>query len=172
MPTVRVRAPWVRAHPWFAPIPWLALAIATFALPGVARAQSDYGVVVPPPPDGSVELGSAEVPRIRVVPITTELEYPWGMAFRRNGDILVTERDAGRLRIIRDGRLLEADVPGVPAVYSERWRAGLMDVALHPDDDALVYLSYTKPIVWEGLDGLFTVALARGRLVDDRLTDV
>jgi glucose/arabinose dehydrogenase len=172
MPTARVRAPWVRAHPWFAPTPWLALAIATFALPGAARAQSDYGVVVPPPPDGPVELGSAEVPRIRVVPITTALEYPWGMAFRRNGDILVTERDAGRLRIIRDGRLLEADIPGVPAVYSERWRAGLMDVALHPDDDALVYLSYTKPIVWEGLDGLFTVALARGRLVDDRLTDV
>ena len=73
MPTARVRAPWVRAHRWFAPTPWLALAIATFALPGSARAQSDYGVVVPPPPAGPVELGSAEVPRIRVVPITTEL---------------------------------------------------------------------------------------------------
>jgi len=146
--------------------------VAFTASVGPASAQSNYGIVVPPPPTEPVLLASAEVPNLRVVPLVTGLENPWGMAFRANGDILVTERDSGKLRVIRDGRLLERDIPGVPEVYSGRWRAGLMDVALHPDDDALVYLSYSKPATWEGEEGFFTVALARGRLVDDELTDV
>jgi glucose/arabinose dehydrogenase len=150
----------------------LAVGAALSALAHPARAQSNYGIVVPPLPEGPVVLASAEVPRLRVVPVVRGLEHPWGMAWRRNGDILVTERDAGRLRVIRDGRLLARPVSGVPAVASARLRAGLMDVALHPDDDALVYLSYSKPTRHEGEDGFFTVALARGRLVGDDLTEV
>ena len=38
-------------------------------------------------------------------------------------------------------------------------------------DDALIYLTYSKPVEWEGMSG-FTVALARGRLVGDELTEV
>jgi len=155
-----------------APTRWIAASVAIAATHAPVGAQSNYGVTIPPPPDEPVEITSAEVPRLLVVPVTTRLENPWGMAFRANGDILVTERDSGRLRLIREGRLLERDVPGVPEVYSGRWRAGLMDVALHPDDDALVYLTYSKPIEWEGEEGFFTVALARGRLVGDRLTEV
>jgi len=134
-------------------------------------AQSNYGVTIPPPPDRPVLLETAEVPQIRVVPVATGLEHPWAMAFRRNGDILITERERGSLRVVRDGQLLGRPISGVPEVYAARLRAGLMDVALHPDDDALVYLTYSKPIEREGLAG-FTVALARGRLVGDALTDV
>jgi len=148
------------------------LAVCATFLPGPAlQAQSDYGLPVPPPPDEAVEFVTAEIPRIRVVPLVSGLEHPWAMAFRRNGDILVTERETGQLRIIRDGQLLARPVSGVPQVYANRLRAGLMDVAVHPDDDALVYLTYSKPIEWEGMQG-FTVALARGRLVGDALTDV
>jgi glucose/arabinose dehydrogenase len=135
------------------------------------RAQSDYGIVIPPPPDREVIFASAEVPRFRVVPVATGLDHPWSMAFRSNGDLLVTERETGRLRLIRGGRLVERDIPGVPEVYSGRWRAGLMDIALHPEDDAVVYLSYSKPVEREGIAG-WTVALARGRLDGDALTDV
>ena len=135
------------------------------------RAQSDYGIAIPPPPDREVVFASAEVPRFRVVPVALGLDHPWGIAFRANGDMLVTERETGRLRLIRDGRLVERDVPGVPAVYSGRWRAGLMDIALHPEDDALVYLTYSKPVEREGISG-WTVALARGRLAGDALTEV
>lgn len=167
--------PWTgRRPPGGSPGPLVAacaLALSA-ALAAEAGGQSNYGITVPPPPEAPVELVSAEVPRVRVVPVTTGLEFPWGMAFRRNGDILVTERDAGRLRVIRGGRLVGQDISGVPEVYSERWRAGLMDVAVHPEDDTLVYLTYSKPTVWEGEEGFFTVALARGRLVEDRLTDV
>ena len=104
-------------------------------------------------------IHTAEVSRIRVVPVARGLSHPWGIAFRRNGDILVTERDKGTLRVIRAGQLLERDIPGVPEVYADVSRAGLMDIALHPDDDRIVYLTYSKSIDRDGNPGV-TVALA------------
>ena len=121
------------------------LCVLAFALVGVpASAQNRAGVPAVPPPDGPVVLQTTDVARIRVVPIVGGLSHPWGLAFRRNGDILVTERDKGILRVIRDGQLLERSVPGVPEVYTDVRRAGLMDIAIHPDDDSLVYLTYSK----------------------------
>ena len=128
-----------------------------------AGASALRGVPGLPPPDRPVVLHTAEQPRIRVVPIVTGLDHPWGMAFRRNGDILVTERDRGALRVIRNGQLLDEDVPGVPEVFTGVRLAGLMDVAVHPDDDTLVYLTYSKAEERGGRQGA-TVALARGRL--------
>ena len=43
-----------------------------------ARTTSLSGVPAVPLPDEPVVLYSAEQPRIRVVPITTELSHPWG----------------------------------------------------------------------------------------------
>ena len=148
-----------------------ALTLA-LALVGVSTsAQRRDGVPALPPPDGPVVLRTAEVPRIRVVPVVAGLSHPWGMAFRRNGDILVTERDKGTVRVIRNGQLLERDIPGVPEVYADVDRAGLMDIALHPDDDRIVYLTYSKTVERDGTEGV-TVALARGRLDAGALTEV
>ena len=150
------------------------LVVLTFALPlsgGFASAQTRGGVPALPPPDGPVVINTDVVPRVRVVPIASGLSHPWGMAFRRNGDILVTERDKGTLRVIREGRLLERDIPGVPEVFTGRNRAGLMDIVLHPDDDRVVYLTYTKAIEHEG-EPAETVALARGVLDGDALSEV
>jgi glucose/arabinose dehydrogenase/alkylhydroperoxidase family enzyme len=93
------------------------------------------------------------------------------LAFRQNGDILVTERDKGTLRVIRNGQLLDESIPGVPEVFSGSDRAGLMDIALHPDDDRIVYLTYSKTVDRDGTPGV-TVALARGRLDAGALTEV
>ena len=149
--------------------PVFALALA---LVGVSTsAQRRDGVPALPPPDGPVVLHTAEVPRIRVVPLATGLSHPWGMAFRGNGDILVTERDKGTLRVIRNGQLLERDIPGVPEVFTGVELAGLMDVAVHPDDDRIVYLTYSQAKERDGRRGA-TVALARGRLEGGALTEV
>jgi glucose/arabinose dehydrogenase len=122
-------------HPLFA----FTLALA---LVGVsASAQRRDGGPALPPPDAPVVLNTAEVPRIRVVPVAGGLSHPWGMAFRQNGDILVTERDRGTLRVVRNGQLLDRDIPGVPEVFADSDRAGLMDVAVHPDADRIVYLT-------------------------------
>lgn len=120
---------------------------------------------------GPVEFHTFEVPTIRVTPVATGLANPFSFAFRKNGDILITERYTGKLRIIREGILQEADISGVPAVYSEVFRAGLMSIALHPDDDAIVYMTYTKPIAVAG-EPEQAVALVRARLQENRLTDV
>ena len=103
---------------------------------------------------------TADAGEILVVPFAQGLENPFDLAFRASSDILVTERYAGQLRIIREV-LLPGAVSGMPDVYSEVFRAGLMSVALHPDNDALVFLSYTKPIEVDG-EPEQTVALARG----------
>jgi glucose/arabinose dehydrogenase len=92
---------------------------------------------------------------------------PWGLAFLPDGDMLVTER-RGRLRIIRDGQLDPAPVPGVPTV-ALGGQAGLLDVALHPEftENRLIYLSYAG--AGEGGRG---TEVARGRMVEDRLVDL
>ena len=149
----------------------LTFAVALSAVSGgFASAQTRGGVPALPPPDRPIVINTDVVPLVRVVPIVSGLSHPWGMAFRSNGDILVTERE-GRLRVIRNGQLLERNIPGVPEVFASRDRAGLLDIALHPDDDRVVFLTYTKSIEHEGEPAL-TVALVRGLLDGDALTEV
>ncbi|MDE0410831.1 MAG: PQQ-dependent sugar dehydrogenase [Gammaproteobacteria bacterium] len=119
--------------------------------------------------DAAERLGTHDSTRHRfqLVKVTDGLEHPWGLAFLPDGSMLVTERP-GRLRIITDGRLDPEPVAGVPPQYA-RGQGGLLDVALHPRfmENRLVYLSYASP----GEGGAAT-AVARGRLVGNRLEDV
>ncbi|NIP58577.1 MAG: PQQ-dependent sugar dehydrogenase, partial [Gemmatimonadetes bacterium] len=105
----------------------------------------------------------------RVVTVVDGLVRPWSIAFLPGGDMLVTEKP-GRLRVVRDGRLLPDPVQGIPEVYT-RGQAGLLDVVPHPDfaSNRLLYLSYSKPV--EG-GAESTTAVVRGRFENDRLSDV
>ncbi len=105
----------------------------------------------------------------RVVTVADGLVRPWSIAFLPDGDMLVTERP-GRLRIIRQGKLLPEPVEGVPkALFSSQ--GGLLEVAVHPNFAAnrLLYLTYSKPHA-DGKQS--TTALVRGRFENDRLTGV
>ena len=106
--------------------------------------------------------------RVRVT-LLKGLAHPWSLAFLPGGDILVTERNAGRLRIVRNGVLDPRPISGVPPVYGAGL-AGLMEVVLHPkfSETRLVYLSFSKPMG----GGAHTSALVRGRLRGMALTDV
>ncbi len=86
-------------------------------------------------------------------PNNTKIEYervvgglnnPWGMVFLPNGDILVTEKK-GEIKIIRNGKLLEEPIDGVPDVYVSG-QGGLMDIELHPkyEQNGWIYLSYAS----------------------------
>ena len=121
----------------------------------------------------SVAIGQAPVYRsahhdYRIVTVVEGLEHPWSLAFLPGGDLLVTERP-GRLRIVRNGKLLEAPVPGVPAVFA-RGQGGLLDVVPHPNfsSNRLIYLSFSKPYPDSGA----TTVVVRGRFENDRLTNV
>src|SRR5688572_32444038 len=54
-----------------------------------------------PIPAEPIEYDTAEVMRIRVVPVARGLVNPWSLTFLPDGTMLVTEKE-GRLRIIRN----------------------------------------------------------------------
>ena len=79
-----------------------------------------------------------------IATVVEGLDHPWSIAFLPNKDLLVTER-AGGLRIIRDGKLLEQKISGLPDIFV-RGQGGLMDVLLDPDfsNNKKLYLSYSS----------------------------
>jgi glucose/arabinose dehydrogenase len=122
----------------------------------------------PAPLSGDTTFKSA-LHDYRVVTVVDGLIQPWSIAFLPGGDMLVTERP-GRLRIVRQGKLLPQPVEGVPKVFVSS-QGGLLEVMLHPNFAAnrLVYLSYSKP---GADDSKSRTALIRGRFENDRLTGV
>ena len=103
----------------------------------------------------------------RLVELVRGLEQPWSLAFLPDGRMLVTEK-AGRLRIVKDGKLEPQAVAGLPEV-AVHGQGGLLDVALHPRfaENGFVYLSYAA----RGADGVGT-EVARARLAGNRLENV
>ena len=105
----------------------------------------------------------------RVVTVADGLVQPWSIAFLPGGDALITERP-GRLRILRQGKLLPQPVAGVPQVFHSS-QGGLLEVMPHPDFAAnrLLYLSFSKR---GATDAKATTTLVRGRFDGTALTDV
>ncbi len=105
----------------------------------------------------------------RAETVVDGLEHPWSVTWLPDGDALITEKP-GRLRVMRDGRLVPEAVAGLPELLG-RGHGGLMDVALHPDfaRNRLVYFTYGA-----GTAEANGTQLARGRLSEDatRLEDV
>jgi glucose/arabinose dehydrogenase len=104
----------------------------------------------------------------RVVKVVEGLDHPWSVAFLPDGRMLITERE-GRLRMVRDGKLVPKPIAGVPAVV-QRGQSGLFDVALHPKfaQNRIVYLAYTG----RGEGTRISTDLARATLAGDRLENV
>ncbi len=121
-------------------------------------------------PHGHAQAYGSAPHEYRAVTVVEGLVNPWSMAFLPNGDMLVTERP-GRLRIVRSGKLIDKPVEGTPAVFA-RGQGGLLDVVLHPDfaSNRLVYLSYSKAVTDTATAA--TTVVVRGRLENDRLTDL
>ena len=71
------------------------------------------------------------------------LEIPWAIDFIDANTALITELP-GRLRVVKNGRLLSEAVKNTPQVLHEG-QGGLMDVAIDPDynKSGWIYLSYS-----------------------------
>ena len=111
-----------------------------------------------------------EVPQAegwRYSTLIENLEHPWSLAFLPGGDMLITERP-GRLRMVRNGELLDQPIPGGAEVLVLN-QGGLLDLSLHPDFESnrLIYMTYAS-----GTEQENRTTLARGRLESDRLHDV
>lgn len=108
---------------------------------------------------------TAENMDIRVEVVQRGIEYPMALTFLPDdGGMLVVSRP-GKLHLLKNGSLVEIGggpasvffgASGEPAVSH-----GYVDLALHPDfaANALVYLSYTKPVG----DGQRATTVGRGR---------
>jgi glucose/arabinose dehydrogenase len=143
-------------------------ALALCLVPQFLTAQV-AGVPARPLPDAPFVIDTAEAGQVRVTPMKG-LELPWDLAFLPNGDMLVTERTAMRLRLVRNGAVVAQPITGLPEGMSSGGGGGLMAVAAHPRfaETGWVYLTYTKPAE-RGRRGL---GLARGRLRGMALEDV
>jgi len=104
---------------------------------------------------------------VRPTTVVGGLEHPWAVAWLPDGTALVTERP-GRLRVVRDGRLLPEPVAGVPDVFASG-QGGLLDVSVHPRfaENRVLYLAYAA-----GTSDANQLRLVRGVFDGTRLTDV
>lgn len=87
-------------------------------------------------------------PNIRVERVITGLELPTSMAFLDNDDIIITQKDNGRVRLVSNGVLQPQSILQVPVVNnSER---GLLGVAIANTTTGsttkTVFLYYTEPV--------------------------
>jgi len=130
------------------------------AKPAVAPAPRRAG----PPPRVPLGLGpwnfDTQAGKIHVEIFARQLDHPWALAQLPDGTWLVTER-AGRLRVIRDGKLNPVPVAGLPPI-NPAGIGGLYDIALDPDfsTNHYIYLSYVKPM--EPNHDQTTLAVMRG----------
>ncbi|HZA31606.1 MAG TPA: PQQ-dependent sugar dehydrogenase, partial [Propionibacteriaceae bacterium] len=96
---------------------------------------------------------------------------PWGIAFLRSGDALVSERNSGQvLRISNRGKVRSiGDVAGVVAP-SAGGEGGLMGIALAPNDEETLFAYITT----RGDDRVVRCSIAGGRLGRPKaiLTDI
>ncbi len=124
---------------------WLRARVAPASVPVVRSSQGKY---------------KAEV-------VLEGLESPWAIVPAPDGRLFITERP-GRLRIVQNGRMRSAPVPGVPRV-SDQGQSGLLDMALHPGfaTNRLIYLAYTM----DSDAGLMT-RIARFRETPDGLKEM
>jgi glucose/arabinose dehydrogenase len=118
---------------------------------------------------GDFPLVSAQTvsPAFEIRTVVTGLNFPWGMAFLPDGNLLVTER-IGRLRIISPEGDVSDPLRGVPVVFSKK-QGGLLDVAIDPNfsHNRMIYLSYA-----EQQGKLAGTAVARAVLSEQEIKNV
>jgi glucose/arabinose dehydrogenase len=113
-------------------------------------------------------------PNVRVEKVITGLEMPTSMAFLDNDDIIITQKDNGRVRLVSNGILQPQPILQVPVVNnSER---GLLGVAIANTTNSTtktVFLYYTEPAVEQVKNRIYryewngTGNLSGGQLIVD-----
>ena len=108
----------------------------------VNEAADKIGAVKPPT---ASELETMDYV-MNVEVFAENLEIPWAIDFIDVNTAIITERP-GRLRIVRNGKLMNEPVKNTPKVLHEG-QGGLLDVAVDPDyeKNGWIYLAYSHEI--------------------------
>jgi glucose/arabinose dehydrogenase len=104
--------------------------------------EKRMGITKPPAPN---EVETQDY-KIDIEVFAQGLEIPWSIDFAGSDLALITERP-GRLRVVKNGKLLPDAVSGIPEVLNEG-QGGLMDVAFDPDysSNGWIYLAYSHEV--------------------------
>jgi aldose sugar dehydrogenase len=126
-----------------------------------AMPRRPVGLPVDPVGTGPFYYQTAEGMDIRVRVIARGLDHPWSITWLPDGSALVTEKNAGTIRRIKDDVLQEEPVLGAPQNLVPGRYTGLLDIALHPDfaNQPYIYMSYNKVLPGDEQ----AIAIARGR---------
>ena len=109
-------------------------------------------------------ISTASAQDYKIETAISGLNSPWSLAFLPNGDQLITEL-GGKLRIVKDGVLVEESISGVPDVYVAG-QGGLMDVVIDADfaNNQRIYLSYAYGEKKANATRLISATLKEGML--------
>jgi aldose sugar dehydrogenase len=136
---------------------------------GSANSNNTFQVLPDPTPPAISD------PNIRAEKVITGLESPTSMAFLDNDDIIITQKDNGRVRLVSNGVLQPQPILQVPVLNnSER---GLLGVAIanttSDSSTKIVFLYYTEPVGDQARNRIYrydwngTGNLTGGRLILD-----
>lgn len=108
----------------------------------IRSVEQEEGVQRPPVPETVETMDYFMVPEV----FAEDLEIPWAIDFLDENTALITERP-GRLRVVKDGKLLDDPVKNTPDVLHEG-QGGLMDVAVDPEymQNGWIYLAYSHAL--------------------------
>lgn len=146
-------------HRWT--YPRVAMLVVLLAIPVVS-----FSVMRP---TGEEAVQKANPDGYRVDTVADDLQRPWSLAVLPDGRVLVTEMAGRLLAVSADGARSAIAMPQLPPVFTSGGVAGLMDVALDPDFSANRHVYLTMSYGNTSANG---TRLVRGRLVEDRLTDL
>lgn len=100
------------------------------------------------------------------------LNYPWSLVFLPSGEMLVSEKHPGRLRLISENGKISPPIEGLPENIYAKGNGGLLGLALDPDfhENKLVYFAFAEQADDDPEKAALSVG--RGKLGKDRLSDV
>lgn len=113
-----------------------------------------------PLPTDAVTLDTFNA-KIKVTVVASGISRPFSLLVLPDGDMLVTDRYAPALRVIRNGVLDPAPLLGLPEIRTG-FHSGLLDIEAHPNfaENYLLYFTYHKALETEGE---YALALGRAR---------
>lgn len=115
-------------------------------------------------------LFTSESATLKLDTVTSGLSSVWAMAFLPKGELLITEKNQGKVFRI-DKNKIRHEVAGVPVVAG-KGQGGMLDIILDPAfaKNKIIYLSYSKPGKENGQD-VYTTAVLKAKLAGDQLAD-
>ena len=100
--------------------------------------------------------------------ISNGLNYPWGITFIDENNLIITEKNGGLIKINKmNGQIskIKHKIKNIEYKKFTNTQGGLLDVLYHR---GFLYFSYSRSFSDKGIEGSSTV-IARGKLVEDKI---